>query len=52
MRNMTADTMMQANGGRRWKYECDSCNAKFKTKFAIIAHIVLWHAGFSSYHRL
>ncbi|MBO4877557.1 MAG: hypothetical protein J5501_06105 [Ruminococcus sp.] len=51
MRNMTAETMMQANGGK-YRYMCDSCHAKFRTGAFMVIHILTWHAGFSSFHKI
>ena len=45
MTKMAAETMMQANGGAKYRYQCTKCGSKSRTKFIMIMHIITNHLG-------
>ncbi|MBO4877558.1 MAG: hypothetical protein J5501_06110 [Ruminococcus sp.] len=44
MTTMTAETMIQANGGK-YRYQCLQCDSKARTKIAMLMHVITNHLG-------
>lgn len=51
MNIMSAETMLQANGGK-YRYKCTRCGSKTRSVVGMILHIATYHLGNASWRKI